>query len=112
MLSALGYDPRANPPNYGQPDSLVIKNTFDLKVNKKVWEARERQVVEKRESIWRSWLQKTPRTKTGISTTVAIAENSTEFNTNMSQNNNSGWYMVRKVGGINENDDDQEIRAF
>lgn len=27
MLSRLGYDPYANPPNYGNPDPLVINNT-------------------------------------------------------------------------------------
>jgi protein-tyrosine sulfotransferase len=26
MLKQLGYDPHANPPNYGQPDSFVRKN--------------------------------------------------------------------------------------
>lgn len=28
MLSVLGYDPYANPPNYGQPDSSVKYNTY------------------------------------------------------------------------------------
>ncbi|XP_076140128.1 protein-tyrosine sulfotransferase 2 [Alosa pseudoharengus] len=27
MLSRLGYDPNANPPEYGQPDAVVINNT-------------------------------------------------------------------------------------
>lgn len=27
MLARLGYDPYANPPNYGNPDPLVINNT-------------------------------------------------------------------------------------
>lgn len=27
MLARLGYDPYANPPNYGSPDPLVINNT-------------------------------------------------------------------------------------
>lgn len=27
MLSVLGYDPYANPPNYGNPDSFVRENT-------------------------------------------------------------------------------------
>lgn len=30
MLSVLGYDPYANPPNYGQPDSLVKYNTYKV----------------------------------------------------------------------------------
>ena len=27
MLSRLGYDPHANPPNYGRPDPRVLDNT-------------------------------------------------------------------------------------
>ncbi|XP_048412489.1 protein-tyrosine sulfotransferase 2-like isoform X1 [Stegostoma tigrinum] len=27
MLAKLGYDPNANPPNYGNPDALVVNNT-------------------------------------------------------------------------------------
>lgn len=27
MLSVLGYDPYANPPNYGKPDAVVADNT-------------------------------------------------------------------------------------
>lgn len=27
MLAKLGYDPYANPPNYGKPDPAVIENT-------------------------------------------------------------------------------------
>lgn len=27
MLSKLGYDPYANPPNYGKPDPKILENT-------------------------------------------------------------------------------------
>lgn len=27
MLARLGYDPYANPPNYGNPDPIVVNNT-------------------------------------------------------------------------------------
>lgn len=27
MLAKLGYDPYANPPNYGKPDQKVVENT-------------------------------------------------------------------------------------
>lgn len=30
MLSVLGYDPYANPPDYGKPDSSVKDNTFKV----------------------------------------------------------------------------------
>lgn len=31
MLSILGYDPYANPPDYGKPDSWVQDNTFKVR---------------------------------------------------------------------------------
>lgn len=37
MLQVLGYDPNANPPNYGQPDEIVLKKTQDLHVNSEKW---------------------------------------------------------------------------
>ncbi len=33
MLQKMGYDPNANPPNYGQPDLEVVKNTDQVKKN-------------------------------------------------------------------------------
>lgn len=38
MLKTMGYDPNANPPNYGQPDKEVIKNTDEIKKNNELWE--------------------------------------------------------------------------
>lgn len=32
MLARLGYDPYANPPNYGHPDPLVVNNTHRVSV--------------------------------------------------------------------------------
>jgi len=37
MLRKLGYDPFANPPNYGDPDSKIKENTMHLKENKEYW---------------------------------------------------------------------------
>lgn len=31
MLSVLGYDPYANPPDYGKPDSYVQENTYKVR---------------------------------------------------------------------------------
>ena len=31
MLAKLGYDPDANPPNYGVPDGLVANNTKEVR---------------------------------------------------------------------------------
>jgi protein-tyrosine sulfotransferase len=38
MLKHFGYDPNANPPVYGQPDSQVLKNTNDVIENESKWE--------------------------------------------------------------------------
>ncbi|KAL1140240.1 hypothetical protein AAG570_000172 [Ranatra chinensis] len=40
MLSRLGYDPAANPPDYGRPDSLVADNTRRVKQQSSLWEQR------------------------------------------------------------------------
>ncbi|TKR94001.1 hypothetical protein L596_008353 [Steinernema carpocapsae] len=37
MLEALGYDPNANPPNYGKPDEAVLKKTDELRKNGDKW---------------------------------------------------------------------------
>lgn len=37
MLEVLGYDPHANPPNYGKPDDSVIRKTDDVHKNSKKW---------------------------------------------------------------------------
>ncbi|XP_024082876.1 protein-tyrosine sulfotransferase [Cimex lectularius] len=47
MLSRLGYDPRANPPNYGQPDSIVLDNTRKVKENSKEWEQKAGELLMK-----------------------------------------------------------------
>ncbi|XP_017481028.1 PREDICTED: protein-tyrosine sulfotransferase-like, partial [Rhagoletis zephyria] len=42
MLSILGYDPYANPPDYGKPDAWVQDNTFKVKANQQQWENKAR----------------------------------------------------------------------
>jgi protein-tyrosine sulfotransferase len=37
MLKKLGYDPYANPPNYGDPDKEIAQNTFHVQANKEYW---------------------------------------------------------------------------
>jgi len=41
MLKVFGYDPHANPPNYGQPDAEVVKNTNDIVQNNELWQQQE-----------------------------------------------------------------------
>lgn len=37
MLQKLGYDPWANPPNYGDADPKIKENTFHIQTNKEYW---------------------------------------------------------------------------
>ncbi|XP_014662444.1 PREDICTED: protein-tyrosine sulfotransferase 1-like [Priapulus caudatus] len=37
MLQVLHYDPLANPPNYGQPDNWVRRNTEEIEQHKATW---------------------------------------------------------------------------
>ncbi|KAH8287499.1 hypothetical protein KR054_008953 [Drosophila jambulina] len=46
MLSVLGYDPYANPPDYGKPDAWVQDNTSKLKANRMFWESKAKQVMQ------------------------------------------------------------------
>lgn len=65
MLSVLGYDPKANPPDYGKPDSFVIHNMNEIALNKDDWAAKEREMMKVRESIRSSLVkQKNSNTKT------------------------------------------------
>jgi protein-tyrosine sulfotransferase len=41
MLAHFGYDPNANPPNYGQPDGEVVKNTDEIHKNEAKWQEKE-----------------------------------------------------------------------
>ncbi|CAO1409341.1 unnamed protein product [Diamesa serratosioi] len=47
MLSVLGYDPYANPPQYGNPDSFVKDNTNKLKSNSKLWDHKVKQLLKR-----------------------------------------------------------------
>ncbi|XP_055683700.1 protein-tyrosine sulfotransferase isoform X1 [Lutzomyia longipalpis] len=49
MLSILGYDPYANPPDYGKPDSWVKDNTSKVKANKKLWDIKADQLLNRNE---------------------------------------------------------------
>ncbi|XP_050504253.1 protein-tyrosine sulfotransferase [Diabrotica virgifera virgifera] len=45
MLSVLGYDPYANPPNYGQPDAEVAHKTKEIQENKNVWDKKAQEML-------------------------------------------------------------------
>uniref|UniRef100_A0A0R3RQQ6 Protein-tyrosine sulfotransferase n=1 Tax=Elaeophora elaphi TaxID=1147741 RepID=A0A0R3RQQ6_9BILA len=46
MLAVLGYDPNANPPKYGEPDPVVLKNTDEVHMNKEEWDRKAKEVAE------------------------------------------------------------------
>ncbi|EFA09909.1 protein-tyrosine sulfotransferase [Tribolium castaneum] len=48
MLSVLGYDPYANPPNYGRPDDVVATNTKDIQKHKGDWEKKAKEMFNNR----------------------------------------------------------------
>ncbi len=37
MLRKLGYDPNANPPNYGEADKKIKENTLEIQANREYW---------------------------------------------------------------------------
>lgn len=44
MLSVLGYDPYANPPDYGKPDEQVAHKTMEIQKNKDKWEKKVKEM--------------------------------------------------------------------
>jgi len=51
MLKKLGYDPQGNPPNYGEPDSVVIENMNEISKNRDDWNLKEDHVKEIRNKL-------------------------------------------------------------
>jgi len=54
MLSVLGYDPHANPPNYGDPDPFVVGKMKLIEKNKLEWQAKEERLIKEREELRKS----------------------------------------------------------
>lgn len=46
MLLTLGYDPYANPPNYGKPDPEVADNTLHIRTNREFWKQKEKDIFD------------------------------------------------------------------
>lgn len=66
MLQVLGYDPSANPPDYGKPDSFVINKMKEIERNREQWLQKEREMLRERESIRATLLkQRDNRVKDG-----------------------------------------------
>lgn len=45
MLATLGYDPHANPPNYGKADGVVSNNTRKIQRDSHYWQNRAQQLL-------------------------------------------------------------------
>lgn len=51
MLSVLGYDPLANPPNYGDPDAFVLGKMKLIEDNREQWREKEEKLIKEREEM-------------------------------------------------------------
>lgn len=51
MLSVLGYDPKANPPNYGDPDAFVLGKMKLIEANREEWREKEEKMIKEREEM-------------------------------------------------------------
>lgn len=51
MLSVLGYDPQANPPNYGDPDAFVLGKMKLIDENREEWREKEEMLIKEREEL-------------------------------------------------------------
>lgn len=70
MLSVLGYDPYANPPNYGDPDTFVKQKMKEIESNKLDWSIKEQQLISERENLRNQLTLKSgPQPQTPESTT-------------------------------------------
>ena len=45
MLRTLGYDPLANPPDYGEPDPRVANNTVHIEQDADYWKQRAEEIA-------------------------------------------------------------------
>lgn len=72
MLAKLGYDPNANPPNYGDPDSFVKIKMQNIEQNKADWKAKEIKRIKDREELREILLMKQSRIKPDDVTTEAV----------------------------------------
>lgn len=53
MLYTLGYDPHANPPNYGDPDQWVFNNTIRVVQQERHWFNRTQELLKPKKHLQR-----------------------------------------------------------
>lgn len=51
MLTELGYDPHANPPNYGDPDAFVLAKMKSIEENRDMWKEKEDKLIRERDDM-------------------------------------------------------------
>lgn len=61
MLNVLGYDPKANPPNYGNPDAFVLGKMKQIRDNWEEWHDKEEKLIKVREEMRQKLSNKTIR---------------------------------------------------
>ncbi|KAI8128047.1 Protein-tyrosine sulfotransferase [Lucilia cuprina] len=104
MLSVLGYDPFANPPDYGKPDAWVEDNTSKLRANRRLWENKAKEV-----------LKMSPQQLKNSNTdedddnniNETFAPGNTNINTNNNNNNNNN-----NNHNINDNNNNNDNNQF
>lgn len=70
MLAILGYDPNANPPDYGKIDRYVQNNTEFIKQEAIKWELRSKQIENSRKKLLTNLLLFQKEIKSSIGHTV------------------------------------------
>lgn len=65
MLQKLGYDPRANPPNYGEPDSFVQEKMNELDRNKQKWDQKQLHAQKVRDNLRQNIMNSTAHKRSG-----------------------------------------------
>ncbi|XP_037813072.1 protein-tyrosine sulfotransferase isoform X1 [Lucilia sericata] len=96
MLSVLGYDPFANPPDYGKPDAWVEDNTSKLRANRRLWENKAKEVLKMSP-------QQLKNSNTDEDDDNTINETFAPGNTNINSNNNNNNHNSNDNNNNNDN---------
>uniref|UniRef100_A0A1I8NYI1 Protein-tyrosine sulfotransferase n=1 Tax=Stomoxys calcitrans TaxID=35570 RepID=A0A1I8NYI1_STOCA len=108
MLSVLGYDPFANPPDYGKPDAWVEDNTSKLKANRRLWENKAKEVLKM--SPHQLQNANAEEEEDNINETFApgISNIISSNNNNMNSNNNNNNYQFKHNNKDKNNHNEEE----
>ncbi|KAL9878846.1 tyrosylprotein sulfotransferase isoform 1-T3 [Glossina fuscipes fuscipes] len=96
MLSVLGYDPFANPPDYGKPDAWVEDNTSKLKANRELWEHKAEEVLKMTKP---EFVQSQSIEEDNINETFAPGDT---VNTNSNDDNNNDDIINNNINNLEQ----------